>query len=218
MVRKRLRYFQKAPIIEEIIAKQPLKEFFVWWDDIAQKDVDAFHEVLNNARHESEIQTFLERDPILLIQHLGGGHGRWVVPKKRLGVQYVTDFVIGERSSYGFEWQGVELENPNAPMFTRSGDPSRQLTHAIRQIQDWRAWLQRNQNYAARSESEGGLGLIDITAKIPGLILIGRRKNVDSRTNELRRQMINDIGIMLHTYDFLIDSAQGRIKASSISR
>ncbi|MCK4404576.1 MAG: DUF4263 domain-containing protein [candidate division Zixibacteria bacterium] len=203
----------EPPSREELLANGTLKDFFVWWDDITQEDVDAFNEVLSNATNESEVQTFLEKNPILLIQHLGGGHGRWVVPQKRLGAEHVTDFIIGERHSYGYEWQAVELENPNAPMFTKSGNPSRHLTHAIRQIQDWRAWLQRNQNYAARSESEGGLGLIDIGAKIPGLILIGRRENVDSRTNELRRQMVNDIGIMIHTYDFLIDSAQGRIKA-----
>lgn len=199
----------EPPSREELIANETLKDFFVWWDDITQEDVDAFNEILNNATIENEVQTFLEKNPILLIQHLGGGHGRWVVPKKRLGAEYVTDFIIGERHSYGYEWRAVELENPNAPMFTRSGDPSSHLTRAIRQIQDWRAWLQRNQNYAARSESEGGLGLIDIVAKIPGLILIDRRENVDSRSNERRRQMVNDLGIMIHTYDFLIDSAQG---------
>jgi hypothetical protein len=104
----------------------------------------------------------------------------------------------------GFEWAAVELESPHAPMFTRAGDPSRQLTHAIRQIQDWRAWLQRNQNYAARPIAEGGLGLTDIVAAIPGLILIGRRDSIDPATNERRRQMVNDLNIEIHSYDFLL--------------
>jgi len=145
-------------------------------------------------------------------RYLGGGHGRWVIPTKRLGSEYITDFVIGERSSLGFEWQAVELESPAAPLFTKAGDPTKQLTHAIRQIQDWRVWLQRNQNYAARSKAEGGLGLTDIVADVPGLILIGRRAAVDPETQERRRQMSNDLQIDIHTYDFLLDSVDGRAR------
>lgn len=102
------------------------------------------------------MQNFFELNPLLLIQHLSGGHGRWVVPGFRLGSEYICDFIIGEKSSVGYEWQVVELENPHTTMFNKNGDPSKALTHAIRQITDWRSWLERNQNYASRPKKEGG--------------------------------------------------------------
>lgn len=203
---------RKAPTKEEIIAEDPLGEFFVWWDEISQKDIEAYEAVLRTAMTEHELQVFLQANPVLLIQHLRGGHGRWVIPKQRLGAEYVPDFLIGERHSFGFEWKAVELERTSAQMFTKRGDPSRQLTHAIRQIQDWRAWLQRNQNYAARPKNQGGLGLTDIVPAIPGLILIGRRKGIDFATNERRRQMVNDLKIQIHSYDFLLERGRGRVE------
>jgi len=48
--------------------------------------------------------------------------------------EHVADFVIGEKHSFGFEWQAVELENPLRPMFNKNGDPSQYLNHAIHQI------------------------------------------------------------------------------------
>ncbi|MCJ7484688.1 MAG: DUF4263 domain-containing protein [Candidatus Aminicenantes bacterium] len=178
-----------------------------------KSDVDSFELALKSANNEHDIHSYLQNNPILLIQHLGGGHGRWVIPKLRLGAEHVTDFIIGHRHSYGFEWQALELESPKARMFTKSGDPTMQLTHAIRQIQDWRAWLQRNQDYAARTRSEHGLGLTDIVAAIPGLILIGRRIDIDPTSNDRRRQMANDLNIQIHSYDFLLSSAGDRMKA-----
>ena len=103
--------------VEREIRSEPLGEFFVWWDEITEEQVQSFIDCVASAEREQEVQTFFEENPILLIQHLGGGHGRWVIPQKRLGAEYVPDFVIGERSSIGFEWQAVELERPTTRMF-----------------------------------------------------------------------------------------------------
>lgn len=74
---------------------------------------------------------------MLLAQIVGGGHGRWVIPRQRLGAEHVTDFLVGEKSSIGFEWLAVELESPKARMSRKSGDPTQTLNHAVRQITDW---------------------------------------------------------------------------------
>jgi hypothetical protein len=212
-----MRFF-KPCTREEIIADDPLREFFIWWDDISEDDLESLEKVLQSALREQDLQAFLQSNPILLIQHLGGGHGRWVIPMQRLGAEHVTDFVIGHMHSFGYEWQAVELESPKSRMFTKAGDPSKELSHAIRQIQDWRAWLQRNQNYAARPKSKGGLGLTDIVSSIPGLILIGRRSDIDPATNERRRQMVNDLNIQIHSYDYLLSCTRGRIEALTRQR
>lgn len=94
-------------------------------------------------------------------------------------------------------------------MFTKNGDPTARLTHAIRQIEDWRDWLTRNASYAVRD-----LGLPDIRPDLPGLVLIGRRASVDPATNSLRRQMAVTRKIQIHTYEFLLDNARGRLNGA----
>jgi Domain of unknown function (DUF4263) len=198
--------FRTAPDLDQVTKDDPLDEFLVWWLDFCKNDIRKFRNCLSLASREAHLQRFLSANPMLLAHTLGGGHGRWVIPQKRLGCEYVTDFVIGERSSVGFEWYAVELESPKAKMFTKKGDPTQQLTHAIRQITDWRSWLSRNQPYAARFRTEHGLGLTDINPNLPGLILIGRRTDIDESTTERRRQMMSDLRIRIHSYDWLLDS------------
>ena len=107
----------------EMIKREPeIEEYFVWWDDITQDKVDGFRNKIDLATDEPEMQKFFEENPIYLIQHLGGGHGRWVIPQKRLGSEFTTDFVIGESHSFGYDWIAVELESPKAKMFNKNGD------------------------------------------------------------------------------------------------
>jgi hypothetical protein len=196
---------------EETLVRDPLGEFHVWWDDITTKDIVSFKRLLARARRESTVQKYLERHPIVLIQHFSGGHGRWVIPQKRLGSEHITDFLVGSSSSIGHEWLAVELESPSAPLFTKQGDPSKTLNHAIRQISDWRGWLKSNKDYASRDRDQDGLGLTDIDSDVPGLILIGRRRNLDDHTRSLRRELGTRLAIQIHTYDWLLDTAGNRV-------
>lgn len=74
-----------------------------------------------------------------------------VLPKFRLADKFVPDFVI-----LGIQpWSQahtptvtmVELELPSMPFFTKSGNPSSHLTHALRQLQDWKAWVRDHRSY-----------------------------------------------------------------------
>jgi hypothetical protein len=199
-------------------ARDPLNEFFSRWDSVEKTDIDVLRDALDRSTREEDIQQFLQKNPKLIIQHLGGGHGRWIIPKKRLGGEHVTDFMIGERDSMGFHWTAVELESPLGKMFVKSGDPSAALNHAIRQIRDWRIWLSHNQNYAARLRSEDGLGLTDIHAEVPGLILMGRRATETDDTRRMRRQVGRESKIEIHTFDFLLDALAGRVESLDAHR
>lgn len=195
----------------EAVAEPGLREFFVYWDDITPEMVEAFADVVASARVEADVQRYLAANPALLIQPLSGGHGRWVIPQQRLGSEFVTDFLLAERSSVGFEWTAVELENPNLRMFTNLGDPSRHLTHAVRQIMDWRIWLTDNHDYAERPRSRNGLGLVDISNNIPAWVIIGRRANESSENRHRRRQLAAQNNLEIHTYDWLIERAEARV-------
>ena len=194
---------------------RPREEHSVDWMDKSIHEMgQRFKERLDSATNENEIQEFLQAHPVLLALHLGGGHGRWVHPKPRFGAEHVPDFVIGEKSSVGYEWKLVELESPLMPLFTKAGNPSRYLTHAIRQIDDWKVWLRTNQNYASRPKDQQGLGFTDIDLNVPGLILMGRRNAIDPATNDRRRQMMTKMNIEIHSYDFLLDAALDRIEST----
>jgi hypothetical protein len=205
----------RARVEREKAVEPSLKQFFVWWDDIMPDLVDEFRRRLDAADDERAMQVFLEANPMILVQPLGGGHGRWVLPQKRLGAEHVTDFVVAEKSSIGFQWTAVELESPRARMFTKKGDFTTALTHAIRQIEDWRAWIGRNRDYAERPRDKSGLGLVDIDDNVPGWIILGRRGDAPPDTHDRRRSVSQQLRIEIHSYDWLLERAEARAKWAS---
>lgn len=199
----------RRPTRAELIKSEIWGEYFVWWDNVSRRVLTGFRNLLDKATKEHEIQKYLERYPELLVNVVGGGHGRWVLPQKKLGAEFATDFIVGERHSFGYDWLLIELEGPKHKMFNRNGDPTARLTHAIRQIQDWRSWLKQNYDYATRLKSEKGLGLVNIDSNTPGLILIGREEMQNVESNALRRQMCSDLRIKIHSYDWLLRAGPG---------
>jgi len=209
----RIRRPSRAGALED----DDLAEAFVWWDDITDENIAAYEAILEAASDERPLQCHLATNPMLLVQHLGGGHGRWVLSQKRLGSQYVTDFIIGERSSGGFEWQFVELQSPNAKLFVPStGRLGPQLDEGLRQIQDWRRWLDNNRDYARRPRSRDGLGLVDVSGADPGLLIIGREVNLSDEDVQRRRQLDQQYNIRIHTYDWLVRKAKARLEELSL--
>ena len=191
-----------------------LNQYQVSWDDITSELLDNLSHALEQATREEDMQRFLSENSIFLIQHLGGGHGRYVIPKQELGAELVPDYLIAEMSSFGLEWHGVELESPLADYFTLAGQPRSILTHAVQQILDWRAWLQSNIAYARNPKSDRGLGLVGITSDLPSTILIGRRRTeIPTRFNDYRRQIKTSLNIEIHTYDWLIEQSEIRIRS-----
>lgn len=204
--------YRKASFVEAL-AQDPNRDFFTPWLSVSEEDCSSLEAATTEASREQDLQAFLEANPHLLILHLRGGHGRWVIPQKRLGSEYVTDFVIGDKDSIGYHWTAVELESPTANAFTKSGNDSAHLSHARRQIEDWRMWLRSNGDYARRPRSENGLNLQEISEALPGLIIIGRRdERTTPQTNMRRRAWKEHYNIEVHTYDWLMDNARASVR------
>jgi hypothetical protein len=192
---------------------------FVRRDAITAENAAAYEAALAAAEDESAMQRALEGSPCLLVQHLTGGAGAWVIPKKRLGSEHVTDFLIAEQDSGGFVWYAVELERPQAKIFTVKGDPAAPLTHALRQINDWRSWLSRNPDYARRPRHQSGHSLTDIEAELDGLIILGRESDLDlGKTGSLRKRLERDNRVKIRTYDWLASLARERLAAAERAR
>ncbi len=165
------------------------------------------------------MQRFLEAHPCFLAQHLAGASGAWVIPQARLGSQHVTDFLIAEMDYGNLVWYAVELERPQSRIFTKNGDPSAALTHALGQIGDWRIWLSRNLDYATRPRCQSGLGLRDIEPQIEGLVIMGREHDVDPGKTGARRQSLERAHqVKIRTYDWLADQAREHLAGRERAR
>lgn len=191
---------------------------FVSADVITGQEADAYEQALATALDERPMQLFLEAVPRLLVQHLSASDGYWIIPQKQLGAEHVTDFLVAEPGSTGLTWYAVELKRPQAKIFTAKGDPSAALTHALRQIDDWRDWLSRNRDYASRPREQSGLGLLDIDPELDGLVIIGRDAQLDPRSDALRRRLQRQHRVRIETYDWLARQARSRLASLERSR
>lgn len=186
---------------------QELRSYWVEHQRVSDLPVNAFSSLLQKATNEEEMQQFLTEHPALLLQSITGHRGCVCIPKQKLNGK-VTDFLIAWMDSMGFWWLGVELENPKAQMFTKRGNPTKELTHAIGQIQDWRIWLSKNADFARRPIVDGGYSLIDIEERLPAFIFMGRRRDQRYDNPPRRRQIYKESSIAIHPYDWLIDQVR----------
>lgn len=198
--------------------RSPASYAFVSADVITGQEAAAYEQALAAAPDERSMQLFLEAVPRLLVQHLSASDGYWIIPQKQLGAEHVTDFLIAEPGSTGLTWYAVELKRPQAKIFTAKGDPSAALTHALRQIDDWRDWLSRNRDYASRPREQSGLGLPDIDPELDGLVIMGRDAQLDPRSDALRRRLQRQHRVRIETYDWLARQAESRLAALERSR
>jgi hypothetical protein len=175
--------------------------------------VNELERLIEAEASENELQKQLERHPYILSQQFA--HCHHVFPKVALGIQYETDFMCLDIPSSGKEWIGIELESPSKKVINKQGRKSADLEHAIQQIRDWRVWITDNLNYARQSREQNGLGLIDITPRFFGHVIIGRRKNYNDKFNELRRQLMRDELITIHSWDGIVEYARKRAKVFS---
>jgi hypothetical protein len=194
------------------------------YEETKRKDVEVLRElvaVLDADESEESIQKCVESHPELW--RFVTANKPIVIPKMKLGERFVTDFMVfGSRhwcQSQTLAANFVELERAGARIFNRNGDPSATLTHAMRQVQDWKQWVSEHKQEvrdrlvektlmrSERSPFEGTLaghpvfGFYDYY-----VIVIGRRHTmtIDERVR-LQRMNEDTRGVKIVTYDMLID-------------
>lgn len=207
----------KKPTSSWSVSKhEDLSEFEVI-GTIADADVDALETVINTAQDERAIQQYLNAKPHLLATLLQRTP-RYVVSQKRLGSEFVTDFVGSDVDSMGIHWYLIELENPTAPVYLKDRKTlSAEARKGIDQVVEWRNWLQDNIAYARQPRAQNGLGLFDIRPDTRALVLVGRRSTLDTTTDAARRELRASSNIHVHTYDWLLESIRGAMTFSGPS-
>lgn len=158
---------------------------------ILEERINRFENLLKSATKEEEVQSFLKANPFLL------GQTAEIIPKKKLGEDFVTDFMMVNMLAQGHEYTLVEIERPDRKLFKKNGDPHADLTHAEKQTLDWDVWLEKNKAY--------------LQSKFPRfetpqyLIIIGRITELDEANKAILRARNRDSkNRKIVTYDDLL--------------
>jgi len=176
---------------------------------LSENDIIELETVISRAKDERPIQKHFERNPHLLTALLGGSF-RYCLPQKRLGGEYVPDFIIGDVNSLGVRWVLVELETPRSGIYLKNGQElDAKARKGVGQIVTWRNWLSSNIAYARQPKAQDGLGLYDIREKSNAIVLVGRRSQMPQTTDAQRLEYRQSSNIEIHTYDWLVEQLRG---------
>ncbi len=123
-----------APKVETIIQTDNVLEQL-------QKKIEELKRLLGAEVNEEKLQIFLRQNPFLLKP------SSELIPKQKLGEDFVTDFVLLNILDQGPCYTLVELEKSSYPILTKEGVLTTYLSHAIKQTRDWDIWLEQNKAY-----------------------------------------------------------------------
>ena len=160
---------------------------------------EQFLELIDSRASEERIHQFLVENPEILHASL---HGSDQILSKPNLHKYIPDFAAGveQMTIRRWSWILVEIEPAEFTLITNGGNPSAKLTHAVRQVSDWRNWISENTAYARTI-------LPDITPSCHGLIVMGRRRTINAKlAKQLRAYRDSLSRIEIHSYDWLYDN------------
>lgn len=208
------------------------------------KDLAVRFEVVLGSTSEQEVHSFLENNPQIFGFLLGGMRSRKyrleggiVKSKFRLADSYIPDFISIDSHPIPNDIRPlvtfIEIERPNILLFTKSGDPASGLTHAIRQVQNWKHWVTNHRMYFQqvilnilteefdRIEDNWLIdrslrGIAEWGFSDRYLVIAGRRHTMTIRDRILLAQMNDDLHrIKIMTYDVLLDGLLSAIAGTS---
>jgi len=160
-----------------------------------------FETLLDSGPLEEELHQFIAAHPHILTRCVGRFGCSDL--KSKVGIhKYEMDFALCQYwdSADRYEYTIVEIERSTHRLFTAKGDPSAALTHALRQVVDWRGWIEDNLAYARKI-------LPHIEPTPAALVIIGRRASLTSY--DQRRLGVLTAGLYrtrIHTFDRLLDN------------
>jgi hypothetical protein len=109
-------------------------------------------ELLAQAPREEALQKFLERNPGFLTSLVGtpDNSDLAVIFKPPVGTQYRADFCVLSASQGGAAAYLMEIESSHENLFNKAGTPSQRLAYALKQVEDWKIWINRNPVHYAK--------------------------------------------------------------------
>jgi hypothetical protein len=159
----------------------------------------AFKSLLDTNPSEEELQTFIEKYPILLHQF----PARKVLHKPPILTKYFADFAIVTSQK---ELILIEIEKTKTKLMKSNGHRHSELTHAIDQVNDWLNTITEHR-LAVLNELNIKPDEINI---IKGVVIAGREQNYDP-IKMRRLKMTQEAGVYFLTFDDLLLSLDSLI-------
>jgi Domain of unknown function (DUF4263) len=160
---------------------------------ISPSVLSGFRDLIDRCEPEERYQQFLAEHPVFL-----DPLASVVIRKQKLGIEYVTDFVVRRLDD---KYILVEIEKPEDLLFTKGDDFTASFTHAVGQVLDFQQWVDLNGAYAGR--------LMPNISSPRGLVIIGRSQALTPhQKNKLHRFNINSSAVSVLTYDEIAAQAE----------
>lgn len=179
--------------MEEENARAIYKIFTESTIKINKKMISDFNKLINQNNREEVYQEFLTKNPVLI-----DPLAKLIIPKQKLGVEYITDFVLRKFTD---EYVLIEIEKPSDRIFNASNDFTSRFTHALGQILDFQEWVEANIAYAQKHMPN----IISPT----GLLIIGLSSELTTlQKSKLRRFNVNNNGkVRVICFDEIVENA-----------
>jgi len=168
-----------------------------------QKDIAEFESLLDDGADERVVHDFLANHSYFFNRIICLNGWSPLYSKIRLGSQFEIDFACFESGSHGPEWCLIEIERPGQPLFTKSGNPSAKLTHAIQQVRDWHQWIHENLDYVRK--------LLPHIEYPLGFVFMGRRSDLTPTTQKKLKRINYEhrLSLEVHSLDWFASTARG---------
>ncbi len=160
---------------------------------LSMNTITEFSGMVAQELSEEEYQQFLTANPVLL-----DPLARRIIPKQKLGLEYVTDYVLEKLDG---SYIVAEIEKPSDRVFTKQYDFTSRFIHALGQVLEFQEWIETNIHYAQTHLP----GIVAPT----GLLIIGRRSDLDERAaRKLARLNTTNSGrVSVVCFDDIVDRA-----------
>jgi len=144
-----------------------------------------------------------------------GHHDTFVFPEFMLGTSWKVDYLIIGRSSGGYEFVFVELEDPKKNITIKCGELGGSFRKGIKQVHDWECWLDSNftslkEQFTKDKHPNQLLPECFINydkSRIHYVVVAGRREDFDENTYRIKRRHKDNEKLCILHYDNLYDSA-----------
>ncbi len=129
----------------------------------------------------------------------------FAISKLELSGALVPDFVlVSEKGSLGLEYTLVEIEKPSTSTITKAGNPSAGLTHAEKQVRDWKSWIHTHSQDVSRLFPSKFSH--ESAAHIKFLVIAGRRDGTSDKQELEKFKVSADRQYDIRSFDFITDN------------
>lgn len=198
--------------------------------DMLRRKLEKFRRMLKTGKcTERDVLRFIKSNKAYFIvasilkRYQFGHHEAFLFPEFPLGNSHVADYLLVGKSSGGYEFLFVELEDPVRKSVLAKGAFGKTCRKGLEQVDDWKSWL--DSRFASlhgvfNSAKKPGTALPDEfiaydSSRMHFAVISGRREDYSEKTYRLRRDKHKNGGTLVLHYDNLSDDAEAIIGAET---